>query len=611
MSSALWRYFLTLAAVFALFVAFVDLFDRDRFPDVGFTYDAVSDRQAIVNNVFPGSSAASAGVKAGDRIDAAWFRIENSTGPGAAGVARAGQHLSFYDERLSRGISVTATPIPTIFSPARISSHVLRLLCLLLALGLFWSRPADRAARAFGLFLLLDSIETFGNSGSRFFGLAFGYTMGEAPLPVILLFLVLFCCWFPNRYPTDGRRTIARVATAFGLIAFFLTLASMMHALNGFEPHVSGKVLVALQNYGCPSVYGAFAIAALILDFRTSMQLDRLRLEWLALGMACIAYSYTSVTWFPSLFTSAGGAFTDLGDTLSNLGEVVGIVCIVYAFFRYRVLDLTFAVNRAAVFGMLSTSIVALFVLVEYLVGHYVESYSRLTGTIITLGSALAIGVGMRTLHRHVDGFADRLIFRARYEAEEALRSFGRQAAFIKDEATLQQRTVLALTEYARAEHAALYLARSDGDFTMGASWPEGSALPRISRDDPTILALKDMRTPQFVHDGKSTITAELVFPMLARGELIGFAACGSRRVRETYTPDEMEAMSYALEHVAVQLDVILMQRLQVQIREVQELIRAYASLGAEAPRVLERIAAVSGIGDGESQLSVKNPIHG
>lgn len=605
MSPTLWRYLLTLAAVFALFVAFVDLFDRDRFPDPGFTYHTVTERQAIVDQVFAGSSADSSGVKTGDGLEAVWFRFEHSTGPGTAGVARAGQHLSFYDERLRRNITVTATPIPTIFSPSRIAAHVLRLFCMLLALGLFWSRPTDRAARAFGLFLLLDSLETFGNSGSRVFGLTFGYFAGEAPLPFILLMLVLFCCWFPDRHPSDGRRTIARVATTFSLISFALTLASMMHALTGFRPYVSVDALLALQNYGYAAVYGALAIAALVIDFRTSMQLDRLRLEWLALGMAFIAYSYTSITWFPWLFTSAGGAFTDLGDTLSNLGELAGIICIVYAFFRYRVLDLTFAVNRAAVFGLLSTSIVALFVLVEYLVGHYVESYSRLTGTIITLGSALAIGVGMRTLHRHVDGFADRLIFRARYEAEEALRSFGRRAAFIKDEATLQERTVWGLTEYARAEHAALYLVRTDGEFDLGASWPQNSAIPRVSRDDPTVLALKDTRTPQYVHDAKSAVSAELVFPMLARGELIGFAACGKRRVRETYTPDEMDAMSYALEHVAVQLDVILMQRLQVQIREVQELVRAYALLGAEAPRVLEQIAQISGMRELESQTSL------
>src|SRR5690348_17108962 len=83
MSSALWRYLLTLAAIFALFIAFVDLFARDRFPDAGFTYTTVGERQAIVNEVFTGSAAASGGVKAGDRLDAAWFRFEHATGTGS------------------------------------------------------------------------------------------------------------------------------------------------------------------------------------------------------------------------------------------------------------------------------------------------------------------------------------------------------------------------------------------------------------------------------------------------------------------------------------------------------------------------------------------------
>lgn len=240
MSPAVWRYLLILAGIFTLFVACVDLFDRDRFADVGFTYDTVGDRQAIVNNVYAGSAAASADVKAGDRVDAPWFRFEHSTGPGTAGVARAGQRLSFYDERLGRSITVTTTPIPTIFSPSRIAAHVLRFFCLLLALGLFWTRAGDRAACAFGLFLLLNSMETFGNSGSRIFGLTFGYFMGEAPLPFILLMLVLFCCWFPDRYPGDVRRTISRAAAIFALLSFLVTLASMLHALTGFAPHLSG-----------------------------------------------------------------------------------------------------------------------------------------------------------------------------------------------------------------------------------------------------------------------------------------------------------------------------------------------------------------------------------
>ncbi|HZZ66197.1 MAG TPA: hypothetical protein VFE17_11895, partial [Candidatus Baltobacteraceae bacterium] len=596
MTAPVWRTLLTIAALFALFLAFVDLFDRGRFPNIGFTYDTVSETQAVVREVFDGSTAQRAGVKAGDRVDAPWFRYEHTLGPGLAGLARAGAPLAFYDERLGRRLTIITAPIANIFSSSRIGAHMLRIFGFLLALGLFWSRPGDRAARAFGTFLIVYGVQTFGNTGTSIFGLNFGYIVGVLLTPVIPYTLVLFCCWFPERYPKDGRRTISIIATALAGFFVLLTLSSMVYASFGIGPHLPGSLFFDLGVYVEPAVFAVLTVIALIIDFRRSAQLDRLRLEWLTLGMAFIMYSYTSLSWFPGLFTTAAGAFNDLGDWLSNLGEVLGILCILYALFRYRVLDLTFAINRAAVFGLVSSAIVALFVLVEYLVSRYVESYSHLTGTIITLGSALAIGVGMRTLHRRVDGFADRLIFRARYEAEKALRSFGRRAAFITSEQTLQERTVSALTEYGWAEHAALYLARTDGDFALGASRPEKPIAERISAHDPTVLALKDSRTAQLVHAGGSAVDAELVFPMIARGELIGFAACGKRRIRETYTPDEMDAMNYALEHVAVQLDVILMQRLQVQLREVQELVRAYALLGAEASRVLAGIASISGI---------------
>lgn len=596
MTTTAWRYLLSALTLFAIVIAFVDLFDRNRFPDLGFGYDTVSDNAAVVNAVSRGSEAERKGVRVGDRLDAPWFRQEHTLGPGLTAMFRAGQKVSFHDERLAQKITITSTPIPGIFTPSRLGAHTLRILCLLLALGLFWSRAADRAARAFGGFLLLYNVETFGNSGTAVLGLPFAIVTGLLTYPFIPLMLVLFCCWFPERYPRDGRRTISIVATCFSFIALAMVLSSQWYVSFGVGPHVSGDFYFDFMNYALFVFSGVLAIAAIAIDFRTSTQLDRQRLEWLALGMAFITYSYMSLDWFPSLFTGAGGAFTDLGNTLSDIGEVLGIACIVYSFFRYRVLDLSFAINRAAVFGLLSTVIVALFVLLEYLVAHYVESYSHLTGTIITLGFALALGVGMRTLHRHVDGFADRLIFRARYEAEEALRSFGRRAAFITDETTLQERTVRALTEYARAQHAALYLAQADGDFALGASCPEKPSAQLISAHDPAVLALKDARTPQYVQGASSVVEAELVFPMIARGELIGFAACGKRRVRETYTPDEMDAMSYALEHVAIQLDVILMERLQVKMREVQELVRAYAMLGAEAPRVLARIAAISGV---------------
>jgi hypothetical protein len=92
-------------------------------------------------------------------------------------------------------------------------------------------------------------------------------------------------------------------------------------------------------------------------------------------------------------------------------------------------------------------------------------------------------------------------------------------------------------------------------------------------------------------------LSAELVLPMLVRSELIGFAACAKRRMRETYTPVEVDAMNYALEHVAAQVDAIRTTRLQAQFTEVQDLVKAYR-LGADPLRILARIEEISGTPD-------------
>jgi hypothetical protein len=86
---------------------------------------------------------------------------------------------------------------------------------------------------------------------------------------------------------------------------------------------------------------------------------------------------------------------------------------------------------------------------------------------------------------------------------------------------------------------------------------------------------------------------------MFARGELTGFLACGKRRVRETYTPDEIEAINYAIERVGVQLDAIRGARMQRQLREIRQLVSAYELYGADGARVLAQISRVSGAKEG------------
>jgi hypothetical protein len=596
MSTNVWRFLLSACAIFALFVAVGDAFDANRFGSIGLLYQPISEQQALITAVSEGSAAQNAGVRAGDRITADFVRRAEVLGVNRLGTLRAGDAVRFYDDRLHRTIDITAAQIPLIFAPSRIVAHVLRFVGLLLALFIFLKIPADRAARALGGFLLLYNVQGFGNSASFAFGISFATYMGMIAGESMLLMLVLFACWFPDRNPIDVRRRVAAAATIFTALMLLSGTLAVRYALSGGGPHLPDQAYQVLSNNASPVLLGLLIAAAIVVDFRTATQIDRLRLEWLTVGMALMVYSYISLTLIPSLFYTFGGGFNVVGLVVSDVCETLGTILVVYAFLRYRVLDITFAINRAAVFATISTAIVALFVLVEYLVAKYVETQSHVTSAIITVGVALIIGVSLRTIHKRVDNIADRVIFRSRHQGVEALRKFGRRASFLTDENDLLEQTARALLDYAGAQSVALYFENDDCDYVAAGHI--------LSRYDPVVVALKDMRAPLFVDRHSTQISAEVVFPMLVRGELIGFAACAKRRMRETYTPDEIDAMNYALEHVAVQVDAIRTARLQAQIGEVQELVHAYERLGADPSRVLARIADISGANDGQYQKS-------
>lgn len=593
MHQLFWRYSLSLITILALFIALGDAVDRGRIGSTGLVVRAVSDNDALVTQVAAGSFAAHAGVRAGDRISADWIRPIALLSLSITAGFRAGEPITFRDVSSSRTITLTSTSISTLFSPPRILAHVLRILSLLFALVLFWCRPEDRAARALGAFLLLFNLQGWGDSGSFIFPVWVSQVFSNLSQPLTLLMLALFACWFPDRYPRDSRKSLAASATIFAGAMLLIRMVTTSYAYWGTGLHLSFTLFRGLTIYSEPAFFGFVAIAALIVDFRTASQLDRRRLEWVTVGMALQAYGFLSVSALPNIFVGLGGVFNNLGLFLSDVGQMAGTVCLLYGFMRYRVLDFGFAINRATVFAVVSTIIVGLFVLMEYVISKFVDSQSHVTGVAITLGAAVAIGISLRTIHRHVDRLVDNVIFRQRHHDEQAIRAFGRRARFINDERILLERTIRELDRHARADGSAVYLRTEAGDYARAvSSMKDGAEI--IDRNDPGLLLMKDTGTTCYIDEPTAATCGELLLPMWVLGELSGFAACGRARVREMYAPDELEAMAFLVERVGIQVDALRTTRMQNMITEIGNLVRAHLLAGGDATKVIAHIAGIT-----------------
>jgi GAF domain-containing protein len=254
-----------------------------------------------------------------------------------------------------------------------------------------------------------------------------------------------------------------------------------------------------------------------------------------------------------------------------------------------RLLDIGFALNRAAVFSALSLLLVGSFMAVEWALGGWLVSANHVTSAAVGVALALTLGFSVRFVHRRVEQVVDRLFFRKRYKQEAALLRFAREAPFITDLGTLLQRTVDEVTRHSETGSVAILSADRDG--TFGTSCASGAAPPKVDENDPALVALRARKDPVDLHAFTTALSGEYALPMVSRGELIGVLVCGLKRNGDPYAPDEIEALAKLALSVATALDALTHGATGVHA-EVLELRLEFAALREDVRRMLDELRA-------------------
>lgn len=239
-----------------------------------------------------------------------------------------------------------------------------------------------------------------------------------------------------------------------------------------------------------------------------------------------------------------------------DVGYFVSTIGLWCALLNRRALDLGFIINRAAVFTGVSVVLLGTFVLVEWLLAEWLQGMNRSANLIISALVALALGLSIRFVHKLVDQVVDRIFFRKRHEDESAIRRFAQEAPYVTDAALLRERAIAVLQRHTDASSVTLLC--DDGDGTYGG----------VSENDPAIVGLRATHHLVDLHDADSAIAAELAFPMVARGRLIGVIGLGPRRSGEAYAPDESNAIAQLAHSLAGALDILELKHGDAQLQQ-------------------------------------------
>jgi GAF domain-containing protein len=210
-------------------------------------------------------------------------------------------------------------------------------------------------------------------------------------------------------------------------------------------------------------------------------------------------------------------------------------------------------------------------VIVETLLSNYVQTASHVTSTAVQLAVALVLGFSINAIHKRVEHFVDRVLFRARHAAQAALHAFSLDAAYITEGSLLLERCVHVVRQNVRATSAAILLHDSSDDYIMAAG--DFSESVRVDPNDPVVLAMRARHVVVDLPLAGSALPGVIAFPLVSSGELIGILVCAGKADLETYAPDERASLAEVAAAVAHALRTLRIKDLE---REVSAL-RLYA----------------------------------
>jgi hypothetical protein len=494
-------------------------------------------RSDIVASVDPGSPADRAGVRAGDRL------VENGTVK-TSSLLRApytGETENFAFIRQGHIYDVTLKAIPvaqfTIWQRiGGILAYIPPTIFLIVAFALVFLRPSIMAWSfyifAVGYFGTSPAFDYWSHVLSPQQYLALAFVLNTVFGPWSVLPLLPFVLRFPNGDAQGWRRHIDPYVWAFLAAAFVLYVVE-------WRVYYATQTLPAWDVIpGAVIPLSAFAFAGLILAKNLAMAKpsDRQRWGFLAIGTIASFVAY-------AIYYVPGVPFA--------VGQVVGFavilmpLCIAYAVFRLRVLDVNFVLNRALVYAVLSLGVIAFVSILDWFFSRVV-AIGRFT---IGVELLVTIGVGLLLdrINRAVEGVVESVFFRRRRLAESYLRRAASALPYATEENAITEGLVQVPADALDLAAAALYrrspvtgrfegVATSRQTSVAPSAFDSNHLLVRMLLSDERVVWLDDVRSHL---DPENAAIYTLAVPVTVRHELVFFTLYGAHTNGAQLDPEE------------------------------------------------------------------------
>lgn len=223
------------------------------------------------------------------------------------------------------------------------------------------------------------------------------------------------------------------VAAALSVGCFVLFSSIFARIFTGCPPFVNVQIALA-----CYTAAVAICFVLLWLGITGADPADRGRLRWVL---------WSTIVGFSGSLSSFAFIALHRPVPLNGSANVTFLAIplgYTYAVLRHRVIDVGFVLNRALSLTILTTAIVALFLIAESLIEHLTLGHTE--SMFLQLGFTLGLGMTLNSVHAKLGAWLERLLFRRRYALETSLRALAEHIDTCLDEGQIIREVVTVLT---------------------------------------------------------------------------------------------------------------------------------------------------------------------
>lgn len=245
---------------------------------------------------------------------------------------------------------------------------------------------------------------------------------------------------------------------------------------------------------------------------------ERQRVRWMLVS---------GVTWTVSILLQNTPFLGGASNTVVQFLQVLALLGFLYAVLKLRVVDISVVIDRALVYGLVTTLVVGVIAAVNSLALR--ETVTPGASLALRLIVPLALGIVLGRVRTYADLLVERVFFRGKYLAETALRKFALHAGYMEDAAKLLEAATREIRRHLGTPAVAVYSAERSG-YQRVRQEGEAAFPQRLDADDPALVAARAEKTAVDLTQLTSGLGEDgCVFPILVLGKLRGAIVCRNR----------------------------------------------------------------------------------